>query len=68
MIRNRARYEELRGAVHITWLRGLSVDDAIAIGEALLRSDLMRFVRPAEERPMALARAVRAGRTKPGSG
>jgi hypothetical protein len=46
-------------------LARMTVEESIAVGEALLRSDLMRLAMfPEEERPLSLARAL--GIRKPG--
>jgi hypothetical protein len=62
VIRDRRRYAALRDAEQLAELRALSVEAAIALGEDLLRSDLMRFVRPSEARPVCLRVALRPRR------
>jgi hypothetical protein len=54
----RERDDEERGAA----LRGLSVEESIAIGEALLTSDLMRLAEfPDDDHPRSLAIALGLG-------
>jgi hypothetical protein len=66
VIRDRRRYAELRDAEQLSELRALSIEAAIALGEDLLRSDVMRFVRPSEARPVCLRVALRPRRERSG--
>lgn len=59
MIRNPEDYQ--RQAEHERWesLRQMTVDESIAIGEALLTSEVMRLAEfPADDHPRSLALAL----------
>lgn len=59
MIRNPQAYRERDDEERREALRGLSVEESIAIGEALLTSDLMRLAEfPDDDHPRSLAIAL----------
>jgi hypothetical protein len=59
VITNRAAYEALCEAERWDTLAALSVDETIAIGEALLASELMDVAEfPDDDHPLNLARAL----------
>jgi hypothetical protein len=58
-------YQELDGQEHWSLLERMSIDESIAVGEALLTSELMALaVFADDDHPMSLARAlgIRTGR------
>jgi hypothetical protein len=62
MIRNEAAYRRQAEQDAEADLQSMSVEESIAIGEALLTSDLMRVaVFPDEDRPRSLAIALGIG-------
>jgi hypothetical protein len=59
MISEPARYAALCEKEELDALRSLSVEDAIAIGEALLTSELMDLAEfPDDDHPLSLARRL----------
>ena len=59
MIRNPKDYQRQEDQERFEALRRLTVDESIAIGEALLTSDLMELAEfPADDHPMCLALAL----------
>lgn len=62
MIRDPAAYARVSEEERWQALRGMTAEDSIAIGEALLTSDLMRLaVFPDDDHPLSLAIALRIG-------
>ena len=65
MIRNPEAYTRQSEQERYEALRRMSAKESIAIGEALLTSELMRLAEfPDDDRPLSLAIALRIG-TKP---
>ena len=59
MIRNPKHYQRQEEQERFEALRRLTVDESIAIGEALLTSDIMRLAEfPADDHPRSLALAL----------
>ena len=59
MIRNPQAYARQSEKEHWDALRGMSAAESIAIGEALLTSDVMRLAEfPDDDRPLSLAIAL----------
>jgi hypothetical protein len=59
MIRNPELYRQQAEQERWEALRRMTVDESIAIGEALLTSEIMRFAQfPADDRPRNLASAL----------
>lgn len=62
VIKNAAAYARQSQEERWQALRGMSVKESIAIGEALLTSDVMRLATfPDVDRPLSLAIALRIG-------
>jgi hypothetical protein len=67
MIRNPRSYVQQAEAERFATLRSMSAEESIAIGEALLTSDLMNVaVFPDDDRPVSLAIALGIPRTAAG--
>lgn len=63
MVKDSRAYRELCEKERWKALAGMSIADSIAIGEALLTSEIMNMaVFPDDDHPMSLARAVGIGR------
>jgi hypothetical protein len=63
MITNLRAYERRADAERFETLQGMSVEESIAIGEALLTSDVMNVaVFPDDDQPKSLAIALGIGR------
>ena len=62
MIKDLAAYRRTRVVEERRALAEMSVDESIAIGEALLTSSVMADVRPDDHRPLSLARVLSARR------
>lgn len=59
MIRNEAEYRRRADAERWEALRRMSVEESIALGEALLTSEIMRLAEaPDDDRPCSLAIAL----------
>jgi hypothetical protein len=59
MIRNARAYDRESEAERWNALRGMTAEDSIAIGEALLTSDVMRLAEfPDDDHPVSLAVAL----------
>jgi len=59
MIKNLAAYARQADEEHLIALKRMTVEDSIAIGEALLTSDVMRLAEfPDDDHPLSLAIAL----------
>jgi hypothetical protein len=59
MIKDSKAYAQLSGKEDLARLQSLTCEDAIAIGEALLTSELMEVAQfPDDDHPMSLAMAL----------